>query len=309
MHEQKLKRLRETIKSLPAEASTEIQALQKELNELEARLRQKPTAWERVQLSRHENRPYTLDYIERLFDGFREIHGDRKYGDDKAIVAGMALLDGEPVMVIGHQKGRNTRERLYRNYGMPKPEGYRKAIRLMRLAEKFRRPILTFIDTPGAYPGIGAEERGQAEAIADSLRAMAQIRVPIIVTVLGEGGSGGALAIGLGDQVLMLQNSIYSVISPESCSAILWKDQDHAKEAAENLRLTAQNLLQFGVIDDIVPEPEGGAHTDWDQAASLLADYLRKHLQKARSIDPAALPEHRYQKFRRIGSVLNSSSS
>lgn len=309
MTEQKLKRLREAIENLPAEATAEIQALQKELADLETRLRKEPTAWERVQLSRHENRPYTLDYIERMFDSFREIHGDRKYGDDKAIVAGMANFDGEPVMVIGHQKGRNTRDRLFRNYGMPKPEGYRKAIRLMRLAEKFRRPILTFIDTPGAYPGIGAEERGQAEAIADSLRVMAQIRVPIIATVLGEGGSGGALAIGLSDQVLMLQNSIYSVISPESCSAILWKDQDHAKEAAENLRLTAQDLLQFGVIDEIVPEPDGGAHTDWDQAANLLTGILKKHLQKVRSIEPAALLERRYQKFRRIGSILDSRSS
>jgi len=236
-------------------------------------------AWKHVQVSRDEGRPYTLDYIQRIFEGFREIHGDRRYGDDTAIVGGMAYLDGQPVMVLGHQKGRNTRERLYRNYGMPKPEGYRKAIRLMYLAEKFDRPVLTFVDTPGAYPGIGAEKRGQAQAIADNLRSMAQIRVPIIVTVLGEGGSGGALAIGVGDRVLMLRHAIYSVISPESCSAILWKDQDHAKEAAENLRLTADHLLRFKVIDEIVSEPAGGAHKNWDRAAELLKSALVRNLE------------------------------
>jgi len=261
-------------------------------------------AWKHVQVSRDEGRPYTLDYIQRIFEGFREIHGDRRYGDDTAIVGGMAYLDGQPVMVLGHQKGRNTRERLYRNYGMPKPEGYRKAIRLMYLAEKFDRPVLTFVDTPGAYPGIGAEKRGQAQAIADNLRSMAQIRVPIIVTVLGEGGSGGALAIGVGDRVLMLRHAIYSVISPESCSAILWKDQDHAKEAAENLRLTADHLLRFKVIDEIVSEPAGGAHKNWDRAAELLKSALVRNLEDLSDIGAEELLTRRYERFRVLGEFV-----
>jgi acetyl-CoA carboxylase carboxyl transferase subunit alpha len=259
------------------------------------------TAWEHVQVSRNERRPYTLDYISRIFEGFREIHGDRRYGDDRAIIGGMAFLDGQPIMLLGHQKGRNTRERLYRNYGMPKPEGYRKAIRLMHLAEKFGRPVFTFVDTPGAYPGIGAEKRGQAQAIAENLRSMAQISVPIIVTVLGEGGSGGALAVGLGDRVLMLEHAIYSVISPESCSAILWKDQDHAKEAAENLRLTAQHLLRFKVIDEIVKEPVGGAHEDWDKAAEFLKIALLQNLESLSGMDPEELLARRYERFRVLG--------
>lgn len=258
-------------------------------------------AWRHVQVSRNERRPYTLDYVQRIFEGFREIHGDRRYGDDTAIVGGMAFLDDQPVMLLGHQKGRNTRERLFRNYGMPRPEGYRKAIRLMHLAEKFKRPVLTFVDTPGAYPGIGAEKRGQAQAIAENLRSMAQIRVPIIVTVLGEGGSGGALAIGVGDRVLMLEHSIYSVISPESCSAILWKDQDHAKEAAENLRLTADHLLRFKVIDEIVPEPAGGAHEDWDRAAELLKESLVRNLEELSDVDEEELLSRRYKRFRILG--------
>jgi acetyl-CoA carboxylase carboxyl transferase subunit alpha len=258
-------------------------------------------AWNHVQVSRNEGRPYTLDYVKRIFEGFREIHGDRRYGDDTAIVGGMAFLDGQPVMILGHQKGRNTRERLFRNYGMPKPEGYRKAIRLMHLAEKFGRPVLTFVDTPGAYPGIGAEKRGQAQAIAENLRSMAQIQVPIIVTVLGEGGSGGALAIGVGDRVLMLEHAIYSVISPESCSAILWKDQDHAKEAAENLRLTADHLLRFKVIDEIVQEPAGGAHKDWDRAAELLKDCLIRNLEELSDVEEDELLSRRYDRFRILG--------
>jgi acetyl-CoA carboxylase carboxyl transferase subunit alpha len=258
-------------------------------------------AWNHVQVSRDQGRPYTLDYIKRIFEGFREIHGDRRYGDDTAIIGGMAFLDGHPVMILGHQKGRNTRERLYRNYGMPKPEGYRKAIRLMHMAETFGRPVLTFVDTPGAYPGIGAEKRGQAQAIAENLRSMARIRVPIIVTVLGEGGSGGALAIGVGDRVLMLEHAIYSVISPESCSAILWKDQDHAKEAAENLRLTAKHLLNFKVIDEIVPEPAGGAHQDWDRAAELLKVSLIQNLEELSDRDADELLTRRYERFRVLG--------
>ncbi len=262
------------------------------------------TAWDHVQLSRHERRPYTLDYVERIFEDFREIHGDRRYGDDPALIGGMALLEGVPIMLIGQQKGRTTRERIARNYGMPNPEGYRKALRLMRLAEKFRRPILCFIDTPGAYPGIGAEERGQAQAIAENLMVMSHLRVPILVAVLGEGGSGGALAIGVGNRVLMLEHAIYSVISPESCSAILWKDQDHAKEAAEALKLTAEHLLRFGVVDEIVPEPGEGAHTDWDEAARLLKEALIRNLVELRGLRASDLQEQRYLRFRRIGEVF-----
>src|SRR5256886_14868556 len=229
-----------------------------------------PTAIERVQLARHAERPHTLDFIERLFDEFVELHGDRRFADDPAIVGGSARVHGLPIVVVGHQKGRDTKQRKYRNFGMPKPEGYRKALRVMKLAEKFGRPIFSLIDTPGAYPGIDAEERGQAEAIAYNLREMAKLRVPVIVAVTGEGGSGGALAIGMGDRVLMLENSIYSVISPESCSAILWRDQAHAEEAARALRLTAPDLLEFGLIDQIVPEPPGGAHMNYGEAGSLL---------------------------------------
>src|SRR6266403_6228645 len=227
------------------------------------------TAFERVQLARHPERPHTLDFIERLFEDFTEVHGDRRYADDPAIVCGFARFHGMPVLVVGHQKGRDTRQRQFRNFGMPKPEGYRKAIRAMKLAEKFERPIFCLIDTPGAYPGIDAEERGQAEAIAFNLREMAKLTVPVIVTVIGEGGSGGALAIGVGDQILMLENAIYSVISPEGCAAILWRDKNFAEEAARALRLTAPDLLEFGLIDQIVPEPPGGAHMNHEEAGSL----------------------------------------
>ncbi|HET6892816.1 MAG TPA: acetyl-CoA carboxylase carboxyltransferase subunit alpha, partial [Pyrinomonadaceae bacterium] len=232
------------------------------------------TAFERVQLARHPDRPYTLDFIERLFEDFVELHGDRRFADDPAIVCGLARFHGLPVGVVGQQKGRDTKQRSYRNFGMPKPEGYRKALRIMKLAEKFRRPIFTLIDTPGAYPGIDAEERGQAEAIAYNLREMAKLKVPVIVTVIGEGGSGGALAIGVGDQVLMLENAIYSVISPEGCAAILYKDSSQAERAAEGLKLTAQDLFEAKLVDQIITEPPGGAHTDYDQAARYLDSAL-----------------------------------
>lgn len=302
---QELNDLKERVEELPKEATEEIANLKRLIAQLEADTQDESmTAWEHVQFSRHADRPYTLDFISRIFTNFRPIQGDRKYRDDPALVGGMALLDDEPVMVIGQQKGRNTKERLFRNYGMAKPEGYRKAIRLMRLAEKFNRPVLTFVDTPGAYPGIGAEARGQAEAIAYNLRAMARLRVPIVVTVLGEGGSGGALAISLGDRILMLEHAIYSVISPESCSAILWKDQDHAKEAAEALRLTAKDMLSFKVIDEIVPEPSGGAHADWDEVASLLKKALLRHLGQVRDQSAEALLKARFEKFRPLGEHL-----
>jgi len=260
-----------------------------------------PSAWDRVKLARHPNRPYTLDYIERLFTDFFEIHGDRRFGDDPAMVAGFATFHEEPCVVIGHQKGRTTKQRQHRNFGMPKPEGYRKALRVMKLAEKFHRPVFTLIDTPGAYPGIDAEERGQAEAIAYNLREMAKLRVPVIVAVTGEGGSGGALAIGMGDRVLMLENSIYSVISPESCSAILWRDQAHAEEAAHALRLTAPDLLDFGLIDQIVPEPPGGAHLNYEEAGSLLDASLSDSLRSVRDLTCEERIARRYEKFRKMG--------
>ena len=259
------------------------------------------TAFERVQLARHNDRPYTLDLIERLFEDFVELHGDKRFAEDPAIVCGLARFHGLPVIVIGHQKGRDTKQRSYRNFGMPKPEGYRKALRVMKLGEKFGRPIFTFIDTPGAYPGIDAEERGQAEAIAYNLREMAKIKVPIIVTVIGEGGSGGALAIGIGDQVLMLENSIYSVISPEGCAAILWKDSKRADDAAEGLRLTAQHLRDEGIVDKIIPEPEGGAHNDYDQTARFLDSALSERLAEAVSCSQEDRLKRRYSKLRGFG--------
>ena len=259
------------------------------------------TAFERVQLARHPDRPYTLDFVERLFEDFVEIHGDRRFADDPAIVCGSARFHGLPIVVVGHQKGRDTKQRSYRNFGMPKPEGYRKALRVMKLAEKFGRPIFTMIDTPGAYPGIDAEERGQAEAIAFNLREMAKFTVPVIVTVIGEGGSGGALAIGVGDQVLMLENSIYSVISPEGCAAILWKDAKQADRAAEGLRLTAQELFEEKIVDKIIPEPPGGAHTDYDQAARHLDAALTERLAEAVSCTQEERLTRRYTKLRHFG--------
>lgn len=257
---------------------------------------------ERVQLARHERRPHALDLIARLFTDFCELHGDRKFRDDPAMVTGFAKFRGRPVMVIAHQKGRHVRERQERNFGMPKPDGYRKALRLMQLANKFQRPILTLIDTPGAYPGLDAEERGQAEAIAHSLREMSRLAVPIVVTITGEGGSGGALAIGVGDVVNILENAVYSVITPEGCAAILWKDAAQAPQAAASLKITAPDLLALGLVDRIVPEPEGGAQEDWDQAAEILSEYLASGLAEAEKLSPAARLEKRYQKFRTMGS-------
>lgn len=266
-------------------------------------------AWQRVQLARHPKRPYSLDYIERMFTGFAELHGDRGFADDAAIVAGMAWFEGKPVMLIGQQKGHDTKQKLKRNFAMPKPEGYRKALRLMRLAAKFGRPILTFLDTPGAYPGIDAEERGQAEAIALNLREMSRLGVPIIVIVIGEGGSGGALALGIGNRVLMLENAVYSVISPESCAAIIYRDSSKGAQAAAALKLTAPDLLQLGLIDKIVPEPGEGAHTDWNKAASLLAESLRPTLVELAAMNPKELVDDRYQKFRRMGSFFTEATA
>lgn len=257
----------------------------------------------RVQLARHDRRPYAMDFIRMLFTDFQELHGDRKYMDDPAIVAGMARFDGRPVAVVAHQKGRDLKERQARNFGMPKPDGYRKALRVMKLAEKFRRPVLSFVDTPGAYPGIDAEERGQAEAIAVNLREMARLRVPVIVTITGEGGSGGALAIGVGDVVNILENGVYSVITPEGCAAILWKDASKAPQAASSLKMTAPDLLSLGIVDEIIPEPEGGAHQDWDRSAQILREYLVKSLAYSESLSVEERLEKRYLKFRRMGVV------
>ena len=298
---QQINLLREQVQNLPPDQTAEIERLQEQIAQLRSQIERGLTPWDQVQLARHPDRPYTLDYVSRVFSEFRELHGDRNFYDDPAMIGGMARLNQEPVLIIGHQKGRNTKQRIYRNYGMPKPEGYRKAIRLMKLAEKFRRPILAFIDTPGAYPGLGAEERGQAQAIAFNLRTMAQIRVPIICVVIGEGGSGGALAIALGDRILMLEHSIYSVISPESCSAILWKDQKHAREAAAALKLTPEHLLKHKVVDEIVPEPSGGAHLNYDEAASLLKERLIQNLRRFDGVDPQELIARRHEKFRQMG--------
>ena len=259
------------------------------------------SAYQKVQLARHPQRPYFLDYVEHICYEFVEIHGDRNFGDDAAIVGGFALMSNTPVCLIGHQKGRDTKQKLYRNFGMPKPEGYRKALRIMKIAEKFGRPILTLIDTPGAYPGIDAEERGQAEAIAHNLREMSQLRVPIIATITGEGGSGGALAIGVGDRVNMLECSIYSVIAPESCSAILWRDQNHAADAAEALKLTPEDLKKYQLIDEIIPEPEGGAQNDPAGMAKQLAAVLERQLRELCGRTSEDLLACRYNKFRAMG--------
>jgi len=261
----------------------------------------KLTPWQKTQVARHPNRPYMLDYVSALFTEFVEIHGDRRYGDDPAMVTGLALYKDRPVALIGHQKGRDTKQKIYRNFGMPKPEGYRKALRVMQLAEKFGRPILTFVDTPGAYPGLDAEERGQAEAIAFNLREMAGLRTPIVVNVTGEGGSGGALAIAVGDRVIMLEHAVYSVISPEGCASILWRDPGRAEEAATAMKITAPDLARFGIIDEIVPEPPGGAHSDWDAMFRSLDAVLARHLAGLSALSPDELVAARYEKFRAMG--------
>ena len=263
--------------------------------------------WERVQLARHPKRPHTSDYISRIFTGFSELHGDRFFGDDAAIIGGFALFDKQPVMVIGQEKGRDTKQKLHRNFGMPKPEGYRKAMRLMRMADKFHRPIVTFLDTMGAYPGIDAEERGQAEAIANNLREMARLGVPVITIVIGEGGSGGALGLGIANRVYMLENAYYSVISPESCAAIIYRDSGRAADAAKALRLTAQDLKKLGLIDGIVAEPNEGAHTDPARTAESVKKTLDAALAELTALSRDALIEDRYNKFRRMGNFFEES--
>lgn len=299
--EQQIERLQTLADQRGLNVDDELRLLEAKLDQLRQHTYENLSAVERVQLARHPKRPYTLDYTTSVFGDFLEMHGDRNFRDDEAIVGGWARLDGESVMLIGHQKGRDMKENLRRNFGMPHPEGYRKALRLMQLAEKFSRPIVTLIDTPGAYPGIGAEERGQAEAIARNLLEMARLRVPVVAVVIGEGGSGGALALGVADRVLMLENAIYSVISPEGCAAILWKSASAKDKAAEALKLTARDLTQLGVVDEIVPEPLGGAHTDWDATAGALRSALIRNVRELSALDPATLRTNRWQKYEALG--------
>jgi len=280
------------------EARRQLEQLQQQVRALRQQMDAHLHAWRKAELARHPQRPYTLDYVERIFTDWSEIHGDRGFADDPAIICGMARFHGEEVMIVGHQKGRDTKQKLYRNFGMPNPEGYRKALRLMRLAEKFGRPIFTFVDTPGAYPGLGAEERGQAEAIARNLREMARLEVPIITTITGEGGSGGALAIAVGDRVLMMENSIYAVISPEGCASIMWRDASKRELAAQAMRITAEDLKQLGCVDEIVPEPAGGAHSDHDCAAQLLDGALQPRFAELKRATVSQLLDSRYSKFR-----------
>ncbi len=287
-----------------ADAEARVAQLEEELKATRGEGQERHPAWQRVQLARHPKRPHSLDYFQRLFTDFTELHGDRGFADDPAIVGGMAFFEGRPVLAIGQQKGRDTKQKLFRNFGMPKPEGYRKALRLMRLAEKFGRPVITFLDTPGAYPGMDAEERGQAEAIAINLREMARLRIPVVAVVIGEGGSGGALGLGVGNRVLMLENAVYSVISPESCAAIIWRDAGKAEPAAAALKLTAQDLLRLGLIDRIVPEPGSGAHEDHDQAAESLKDALRETLAELSTLSQQELVDQRYEKFRSMASFF-----
>jgi acetyl-CoA carboxylase carboxyl transferase subunit alpha len=312
--QQELERIERQIEQLAAaagenaEARLNLQKLQQRVDSLRAHGAEDRSIWTRIELARHAQRPYTLDFIQHLCTDFSEIHGDRRFGDDAAIVCGMARFHGEEVLAVGHQKGRDTKQKVQRNFGMPNPEGYRKALRAMRLAEKFRRPIFCFVDTPGAYPGLGAEERGQAEAIAFNLREMARLQVPVIVTITGEGGSGGALAIAVGNRVLMLENAIYSVISPEGCASIMWRDATRRQEAARAMKITAPDLAQFGIVDEIVPEPPGGAQTDPAAAAALLDAVLVRHLGELRALSPAELVEQRYQKFRQMTQFYEEST-
>ena len=304
--EEPILRLRQRIEelsALPDDAAhrKEIERLREKLDRTSREIYASLTPWQKTLVARHPTRPYTLDYIGALMTDFVELHGDRKFAEDAAIVAGLARFRGRPVAIVGHQKGRDTKEKIRRNFGMPRPEGFRKALRVMQLAEKFERPIISFVDTAGAFPGIDAEERGQAEAIAVNLRSMAGFRVPIIVAVTGEGGSGGALALSVGDRILMLEHAIYSVISPEGCAAILWKDASRKKEAAEALRVTAGDLAEFGIIDEIVPEPPGGAHADPTAAAAALGEALERHLREVSDLTPEERRERRYRKFRAMG--------
>lgn len=299
--EEKILELQQSASANDVDVSEEVARLRKQVQKRSKEIFGSLEPWQRVQLARHPRRPTMLDYVERIFDDFKELHGDRAYRDDPSIVGGIGRIGARQVMVVGHQKGRDTKSNIRRNFGMPHPEGYRKALRLMELAAKFGRPIVTFVDTPGAFPGVGAEERGQAEAIARNLREMARLRVPIVVFVTGEGGSGGALAIAVGDRVYMLENSIYSVISPEGCAAILWKDQSKAAEAAEAMKITAEEVSQLGVVDAVLPEPLGGAHRDPDAAAAKVREVMLAALEELEAVDAERRVDDRLQKFLNMG--------
>jgi acetyl-CoA carboxylase carboxyl transferase subunit alpha len=304
--EQELTKIEEQIKHLEAqagdnqEAHRQLRALQEQVAGLRKQVTASMGAWQKTEMARHPQRPYTLDYIEHIFTDFSEIHGDRGFADDPALVCGMARFNGEDCLVIGTQKGRDTKQKVYRNFGMPSPEGYRKALRAIRMAEKWGRPVFCFVDTPGAYPGLGAEERGQAEAIARNLREFARTKVPIIVTITGEGGSGGALAIAIGDRVLMMENSIYSVISPEGCASIMWRDAMKRELAAVSLKITSDELIKMGIVDAVVPEPPGGAHTDREAACKLVGEALVKNLAEVKALSTEAMLDQRYEKFRKM---------
>lgn len=299
--EKRIEELRRFTAEKAIDFSEELQTLEKKAERLRQEIYRDLAPWQRVLLARHPKRPLALDYIPLIFDDFIELHGDRSFRDDKALIGGLAFLEGRPVTIVAEQKGKDTKENLYRNFGMPCPEGYRKALRLMKQAEKFGRPVVSFIDTPGAFPGLQAEERGQAEAIARNLLEMSKLEVPIVAVVIGEGGSGGALAIGVGDRILMLENAIYSVISAEACAAILWRDASYAKEAAAALKLTAQDLLELGVIDEIIPEPLGGAHRGVEVTAKLIKEALVRHINELSELSPQRLVARRYEKYRRMG--------
>ena len=304
----KLRRRIEELAALPDDVNRrrEIERLREKLDRVSREIYASLTPWQQTLVARHPLRPYTLDYIQSLMTDFVELHGDRRFAEDPAVVAGFGAFRGRAVAVVGHQKGRDTKEKVRRNFGMPRPEGYRKALRVMELAEKFGRPILTFVDTTGAYPGIDAEERGQAEAIAVNLRQMAGFRVPIVVSVTGEGGSGGALGLGIGDRILMMEHAVYSVISPEGCAAILWKDASRKKEAAEALKITAKDLKQLGVVDEVIPEPPGGAHADADGAAAAVGEAIDRHLTELLALDPEVRRDLRYRKLRALGQFETS---
>jgi acetyl-CoA carboxylase carboxyl transferase subunit alpha len=299
--ERQLEELHELSRTTGMDYRSEIAGLEEKLALLKGEIYGKLGCWQTVQVARHPQRPYTLDYIERMVGGFEELHGDRAFSDDHAIVAGFGRLGGRSVAVIGHQKGRDTKSNIHRNFGMPQPEGYRKALRVMKTAERFGRPVVTLVDTPGAYPGLGAEARGQAEAIARNLFEMARLRVPILTVVIGEGGSGGALALAVGDRILMLEHAIYSVISPEGCASILFRDATRAQDAAEAMKLTAPNLMKYKVIDEIVPEPLGGAHRDWDAAAMSLKEAVVRHLDELEALPADTMVDRRIAKFEAMG--------
>ena len=301
--ERKIEELKNFTSNKKIDLSSEIKRLEEKLEKLKTSTYQGLTSWQRVQIARHPNRPYTQDYIDMMMSDFIPLHGDRAFADDKAIISGLAKIEAYKILVIGHQKGRNIKENIRRNFGCAHPEGYRKALRLMQLAENFNLPVVILIDTPGAYPGIGAEERGQAQAIATNLREMVKINVPIVVVVIGEGGSGGALGIGVGDRILILENAYYSVISPEGCAAILWKDSAKAPEAAEALRLTAEELLSLGIVDEVIKEPLGGAHRQPQETATALKEALKRNLKDLSGIPKETLLKSRYEKFRRMGVV------